>query len=61
MQQATSLLDRGAPQEEHMKKTYLTPTVILAGNAVRETMSIDSGTAEPENFLKVSGSVGFNL
>lgn len=44
-----------------MKKTYATPTVILAGNAVRETMSADWGTAEPEGFHKLGGSVGFNL
>lgn len=44
-----------------MKKVYVTPTVMMNGKVVRETMSIDSGTAEPDNLFKVAGSVGFNL
>jgi hypothetical protein len=44
-----------------MKKTYVTPTVMMTGEVVRETMTANFGSAEPDTELKVAGSIGFNL
>jgi hypothetical protein len=44
-----------------MKKTYATPTVVVNGDAVRETLSgINSGDEGPK-FPLASGRVGFYL
>ena len=44
-----------------MKKTYITPTVLLNGNVMSETRDTSGGQNEPAGFQKVEGSVGFNL
>ncbi len=44
-----------------MRKTYLAPAVQLNGSVVRETRNASVGQNEPIGFLKVEGSIGFNL
>jgi hypothetical protein len=44
-----------------MKKTYVAPTVALAGNVIRETLGgVAAGSESPSKFPN-AGSLGFHL
>jgi hypothetical protein len=45
-----------------MKKTYSTPTVVVNGSVIRETMSNGSDAVESGSLKhSIDGSVGFHL